>query len=330
MSRNAPHPPLAALNSPTVSFLAHSQQAGLRVGIDIGGTKTAAIALGADGRPSEQIHQPTGFGTAEVIQSAIDVAHRVTEVSGYSLSEVLSIGIGIPGTVDSRTGRVTHAVNLGMDDVLLGDAIAERLGIPVRIENDVKAAAVGAHHLLVQAGAADFESMAYLNLGTGIAAGIVLGHRLLHGVAGEVGHIPIHPRGAGCRCGQVGCIETVASGSAIARMWPTGAALPAADLFAAAARGSDSAIQVQSRFFDGVSAAIRILVLTANIDTVVVGGGLSALGPRLLQGIQAALTTAAQASPFLASLDLPARVQVLPPGFAAAPIGAALIGADHG
>ena len=306
----------------------------MRIGIDIGGTKTAAVAMDADGRLSEQVRQPTGFGDADVIATAVDVAQQVTALSGRSLADVSSIGIGIPGAVDSVTGRVSHAVNLGVNDLRLGAAISERLGVSVRVENDVKAAAMGAHHLLAETGMANgFESMAYLNLGTGLAAGIVLGGRLLrggHGVAGEVGHIPIDPHGALCSCGQVGCIETIASGSAIARVWPTDAALPAVDLFEAAGAGDPIAIDVQSRFFEGVAAAVRILVLAADVDVVVIGGGLSALGTPLLDGVCASLMAGARVSPFLSSLDIAGRVRVLPLGFPAAAVGAALTGVDHG
>ena len=87
--------------------------------------------------------------------------------------------------------------------------------------------------------------MAYLNLGTGLAAGIVLDGRLLrggHGVAGEIGHIPVDPAGVVCGCGQRGCLETLASGSAIARMWPTDDPLPARELFDAADAGDEHAI----------------------------------------------------------------------------------------
>ncbi|THG35803.1 ROK family protein [Glaciibacter flavus] len=306
----------------------------MRIGIDIGGTKTAAVAMDTDGRLSEQVRQPTGFGDADVIATAVDVAQQVTALSGRSLADVSSIGIGIPGAVDSVTGRVSHAVNLGVHDLRLGAAISERLGVSVRVENDVKAAAMGAHHLLAETGMANgFESMAYLNLGTGLAAGIVLGGRLLrggHGVAGEVGHIPIDPNGALCSCGQVGCVETIASGSAIARMWPTDAALPAVDLFEAAGAGDPIAIDVQSRFFEGVAAAVRILVLAADVDVVVIGGGLSALGTPLLDGVCASLTAGARVSPFLSSLDIAGRVRVLPLGFPAAAVGAALTGVDNG
>ena len=196
----------------------------MRLGIDIGGTKTAAVAIGEDGELSDQVRMPTGFGAEEVVATALRTVERMTELAGVPASSFASIGIGIPGAVDSEPGRVAHAVNLGLEGLDLGPRLADRLGVDVRVENDVKAAAVGAHHLLGVADGIRAHSMAYLNLGTGLAAGIVLDGRLLrggHGVAGEIGHIPVDPAGVVCSCGQRGCLETLASGSAIARMWPT-------------------------------------------------------------------------------------------------------------
>jgi predicted NBD/HSP70 family sugar kinase len=259
----------------------------------------------------------------------------MSELAGLRTASFTSIGIGIPGAVDSTTGRVEHAVNLGLEGLDLGRCLSDRLGIDVRVENDVKAAALGAHHLLGMARGVDelgerrTTSMAYLNLGTGLAAGVVLDGRLLrggHGIAGEIGHIPIDPAGVRCGCGQRGCLETVASGLAIARTWPTASEHPARELFDAADAGDARAISVREEFLSGVATAVRLLVLTVDVDAVVIGGGLAALGGQLLLGTRRILNRWAADSAFLASIDLAARVQVVPPGFPAAAVGAALVG----
>lgn len=301
----------------------------MRLGIDIGGTKTAAVAIGADGELSDQVRMPTGFGADEVVATALRTVERMTQLAGVEATSFSSIGIGIPGAVDSVTGRVSHAVNLGLEGLDLGPRLADRLGVEVRVENDVKAAALGAHHLLGVADGIRAHSMAYLNLGTGLAAGIVLDGRLLrggHGVAGEIGHIPVDPAGAVCTCGQRGCLETLASGSAIARLWPTQERPPARALFDAADSGDERAIAVRERFLTGAAAAVRLLVLTTDVDAVVIGGGLAALGDALLDGTRRILNGWAAESAFLSSLDLGSRVQVIPPGFPAAAVGAALVG----
>ena len=224
------------------------------------------------------------------------------------------------------TGRVSHAVNLGVDGLDLGADLSARLGREVRIDNDVNAAALGAFHLLEKPAT---YSMAYLNLGTGLAAGIVLGGKLWRGsrgAAGEIGHIPVDPNGPECPCGQRGCLETVASGSAIARQWPSDDPKPARALFAAAASGDPLAIEVKQRLVENVAAAVRILVLTVDVDSVMIGGGLSSLGPVLLDDVRGVLATWERASPFLASIDLGRRVNIVPVDFPAAAVGAALVG----
>lgn len=298
----------------------------LRVGIDIGGTKTDAVAITRDGAVVHDLRLPTGFGPAAVLASAVAAVTQLADLAGTTVDGFSSIGIGIPGAVDNGTGRVSHAVNLGLEGLDLGRELTARLGRPVRIDNDVNAAALGAFHLLDKTAQ---HSMAYLNLGTGLAAGIVLGGSLwrgARGTAGEIGHIPVDPIGPECPCGQRGCLEMVASGSAIARQWPTDDPTPARALFAAAASGDPRALEVKQRFVENVAAAVRILVLTVDVDSVVIGGGLSSLGPILLDDVRAVLVAWEQASPFLASTSLSDRVAIMPAGFPAAAVGAALVG----
>jgi len=300
----------------------------LRVGIDIGGTKTDAVAISHDGRVVQQLRLPTGFGPGAVLETAVSAVTQLADRAGTSIGAFGSIGIGIPGAVDNGTGRVSHAVNLGLNDLDLGAELSTRLGRAVRVDNDVNAAALGAFHLLEKSAS---HSMAYLNLGTGLAAGIVLGGRLWRGsrgTAGEIGHIPVDPNGPQCPCGQRGCLEMVASGSAIARQWPTDDPKPARALFAAVAAGDPSAIEVKQRFVENVAAAVRILVLTVDVDSVVIGGGLSSLGLVLLDDVREVLASWERVSPFLASTGLSERIAIVPVEFPAAAVGAALVGVD--
>ncbi|GAA2441539.1 ROK family protein [Agromyces soli] len=300
----------------------------MRLGIDIGGTKTAAIALDEADALSEMLRIPTAIGAEGVLETAVATAERMRELAGAPVGGFSSIGIGIPGTVDTSTGRVAHAVNLGVEGLDLGPRLSDRLGVEVRVENDVKAAALGAQHLLAASGEAP-RSMAYVNLGTGLAAGILQDGVLLRGasgVAGEVGHVPVDPGGVRCACGQRGCLETAASGSAIARMWPSRHPLPALELFDAADAGDERALEVRDRFLSGVAATVRTLVLTADVEQLVIGGGLAALGGRLEAGVHRILGEWSAESAFLDSLDLARRVRVIPLGFPAAAVGAALVG----
>src|SRR5690606_7005400 len=129
-------------------------------------------------------------------------------------------------------------------------------------------------------------------LGTGLAAGIVIGGRLWRGsrgTAGEIGHIPVDPAGPLCPCGQRGCLELMASGSAIARQWPTEHPQPAQHLFEAAAAGDALAVEVRRRLLESVASAVRVLVLAVDVDMVVIGGGLASLGAPLLEGVKSVL-----------------------------------------
>lgn len=297
----------------------------MRVGVDIGGTKTEAVAIDAAGAVLGEVRVSTGFGADGVVTSTVDALHRLADAVGVTPRGFESIGVGVPGAVDPLSGRVTHAVNLGLDGLDLGTELAARLGAPVSIENDVNAAALGAFHLL---GRSAPSSMAYLNLGTGLAAGLVLAGRLWRGsrgTAGEIGHIPVDPAGPLCSCGQRGCLEMVASGSAVARLWPTGTSHPVRSLFEAADTGDVLAIEVRERFVDNVASAVRVLVLTVDVDDVVIGGGITSLGDPLLAAVHAVLRRWAVESAFLASLELPDRVRLAPGGLPVAAVGAALI-----
>jgi glucokinase len=297
----------------------------VRAGIDVGGTKTHGVVIDDTGAIVADARRATGRGPDGVLGSIGGVLDDLGgQLGGAAVS---AIGVGIPGAVDHAHGRVAHAVNLGLEDLALGDAVAALAGVPVRVENDVNAAALGVFHLL---GHGDDRSLAYLNLGTGMAAGLVLDGRLrrgARGTAGEVGHIPVDPAGVLCRCGQRGCLETMGSGSAVARQWPDPGPYPVRSLFEAAAAGDALAIEVHRHLIDTVASAVRVLVLTVDVDDVVLGGGIASLGDPLLDDVRASLRAAAADSPFVASLGLPERVRLSPAGRPAAALGAAFAAA---
>ena len=299
----------------------------MRAGLDIGGTKTDAVAVDAAGAIVARLRRPTGWGPDAVVRTVLEAVRALgAEVEHAGVIE--SVGIGIPGQVEPGTARVVHAVNLGVEELDLAAAVGRELGVPVRVENDVKAAAYGAYALRPGGSAAD-ASMAYLNLGTGIAAGIVAGGELwrgARGTAGEVGHISIDPGGPLCRCGQRGCIEALAGGGSIAERWGHPGALPVRDVFDAADAGDPRARELRAGLARGVAAAVRVLVLTADVDAVVLGGGVTGLGARLMADVTAELAASAETSPFMRSLRLDDRVELLPAGSPAAALGAALVG----
>ncbi|MGP6170909.1 ROK family protein [Microbacterium sp. A196] len=304
-----------------------SRVVAVRIGLDIGGTKTDAVAVSDAGDIIGRVRRPTGHGADAVVADVVDSVRELQAEAGFDLADVRSVGVGIPGLVDAAHGRVLHAVNLGVESLDLATLAGARLGVPVAVENDVKAAALGAASLR---GSQAAPSMAYLNLGTGVAAGIVADGRLwrgARGTAGEVGHISVDPTGRVCTCGQRGCIETLCGGGSVARAWGRPGALPVRDIFDAADAGDTEALMLRTDLARGAAAAVRVLVLSCDVETVVIGGGITALGERLGVLIRNSLIADAAGSPFLRSLHLDERIELLPSGSPAAALGAALVGA---
>jgi predicted NBD/HSP70 family sugar kinase len=301
---------------------------GWSAGIDIGGTKVSAVLLAPDTRVRDALWGPTRRGAEGITQSALDVVERLCQRHGLQAASLQSVGVGVPGLVDPDGGSVIHAVNLDIDGTPapLAKMLSVRLGgPPVHVENDVNVAAVGAAHVLDVVD----EDLAYLALGTGVAAGIVLDGRLRrghHGVAGEIGHVPYDRNGPRCPCGQIGCLELYASGSALEAAWPSRRGRPApAEVFEAAQDGDPVALRLRTEFADAVATCVRMLVLTVGVHYVVLGGGVSAIGEPLLDAVVGSLSRRAQESHFLRSLDLSHRVRLSPAGIPVAPVGAALL-----
>ena len=191
----------------------------MRLGIDIGGTKTAALVLDDSGGVVAQVAAPSGQGNTQVLATAVSVADRAAALVG-GWSHIEHLGACMPGLVDRQTGWARHAVNLGVNALDLAGGIEAATGRRPSIDNDVKAAALGAHHA-VRPEVPD-GTTAYLNVGTGLAAAIVRRGEVVRGAggaAGEIGHLPVGS-GVPCSCGQDGCLETIASGTALHRMWP--------------------------------------------------------------------------------------------------------------
>ncbi|WP_328798987.1 ROK family protein [Puerhibacterium puerhi] len=308
--------------------------AGLAVGLDIGGTKTLAALLSPAGDVLAQARVPSTPGADGVVAGAVRAVRDVVARAGdaaAALGPVASVGVGVPGIVDPDAGSVRHAVNLGLGEepVALAERLADALGAGVVVENDLTVAAVGAAHLTPAAGGRPVD-LAYLALGTGLAAGLVLDGRVRRGAAGaagEIGHVPVDPQGPYCPCGQRGCLELYASGSAVAALWPTPDGRPApVALFAAAAAGDPDAAAARGRYAAAVAAAVRVLVLSVDVRHVVLGGGVAQLGRPLLDAVRRALDEQAATSPFLRSLGLAERVRLAPDHVPVAAVGAAVLG----
>jgi glucokinase len=191
----------------------------LLVGVDVGGSKIAVLVVDRDERVLARQVAPTSAGDQDrAVGEIAAVVDAALAQAGATPDDIAAIGVGVPGRVDPLTGAVTLAVNLGWSDLPLGSGLENRFGRPCVVENDVRAAAVGLHRRRV---VGEVDDLAYLAVGTGVSAGVVLHgrlHRGARGLAGEIGHVIVEPGGPRCACGQDGCLETLVSGSAIARL----------------------------------------------------------------------------------------------------------------
>jgi glucokinase len=181
-------------------------------------------------------------------------------------------------------------------------------------------------------------SIAFLAIGTGISTGIVLGGELLrgdNGFAGEVGHVVADPSGVVCACGLRGCLETIAAGPAIGRQADEALAagrttvlLPhsdAAAVFRAGSAGDEVALEITNRVADHLARSIRSLVLTLGVKRVVIGGGVAAAGPALLEPIRSRIAHERAASPLAQAAMGDVTVELLSPAQAPGARGAAAI-----
>ncbi len=294
------------------------------IGVDIGATSTRVAAF--DG--SDELLARRAIATPRGPSAMVDaVAGLVADVlcasdGDHSARRLGVVAVGIPGRVDVNDGSVRNALNLGIDaPTPFGADLASRIGCAVHVENDVNAGALGAAAVL---GVTPPSSLAYLSIGTGLAAGLVLDgkiHRGSIGMAGEVGHVPVRSDGPLCSCGQRGCAETLGSGGAIAERWgPHGAAA----LWDAADGGDPVAVGVRDDLVGAICSTIRLVVLTLDVDVVALGGGVGELGEPLVRELQRWLAAEAAQSPLLATLRLGDRVRLVPAGSPVGELGAVL------
>jgi glucokinase len=308
------------------------------LGLDIGGTKTAALVAERGGPALGEAGVATDTTSpAHVVAGAVAATRLALDQACLTLHDLTGAGAGVPGQVDPTTGTVQLAVNLGIHTPYpLAQALQDALGVPVVVENDVRAAALGAYQWLNATTEPACNSLAYLSIGTGIAAGIVLDGRLYrgtHGMAGEIGHIPVDPVGPRCACGAYGCLEAIASGPAIAAyaaevLAPAGETLTTLDVYALAAAGDQSARHVVGRAGHFLSRAIYLLVMTYDVDKIVLGGGVTRAGDSFRQPLEKALDDL-RADSALANAMLPDdKVLTLPVGLNAGAYGALLLMQD--
>ena len=192
----------------------------LLLGLDIGGTKSAAVVGDEGGTVLARVAAPTPPGSwPEAVALLCRLCREVCHDYGVAVSDMAALGVSCGGPLDSATGTVYAPPNLpAWDAVPLRSLLEAEFGLPTRLENDANATALAEHRWGAGRGCRD---MAFLTMGTGIGAGLILDGTLYRGrrdLAGEVGHAVVLPNGPLCPCGKRGCLEALASGTSLARM----------------------------------------------------------------------------------------------------------------
>ncbi|MBU0493672.1 MAG: ROK family protein [Chloroflexi bacterium] len=278
----------------------------LFVGIDLGGTKINTVLVDPSGRILNQDYRETQAreGPDAVIERMLDAAFRVMAGANVLSTQVRAVGVGAPGPIDIRVGMVGSPPNLpGWFNVPLGHRIASALEIPTFLENDANAAALGEHRFGAGRGT---RHMVYVTVSTGIGGGFILDGKLYSGATGgaaEVGHVTILPHGPHCGCGRRGCLEALASGTAIAREGaellmrgvPTRIAelaggdpgrVSAKMVAQAAAEGDVEAQEIIDEAMMYLGLGMANLVNLINPEMMVIGGGLANMGDVLLDPVR--------------------------------------------
>jgi glucokinase len=266
----------------------------ISLGLDLGGTKIAA-ALVDDGDGSiiarARLETPQS-GFRDVIAALTEAADSLLE---RATQPVAAIGIGCPGPLDLAAGRVRFAPNIaGMEDVPLVEALEESLGRGVVLENDANAAGYAEHRF---GAARDLPSSIFVTLSTGIGGGIFVGNEVLHGangMAGEIGHMVMLPGGPMGGDGHPGTWEGLAAGRAIARdaTYVFSRPMTSEELFALAQAGDRRALAIVDQAANFTGLGLANLVKVIDPAGLVLGGGLSSIGPFYLDRVRDALEAA--------------------------------------
>ena len=264
------------------------------IGVDIGGTNLKAGLVDERGAvlATQKMKIAAISDQEELAQTLVLLTEGLAAEAGVPVGEVASIGVGVPGVVEIRSGFIVYTCNLPLRNVPLRRLFRRRLPIPLYVENDANCAALAEYFAGAGRGSKRFVT---ITLGTGIGGGIIHNGKIFHGsngMAGEVGHMSIVYGGEPCPCGRRGCWERYASASALKRLTAEAiAAHPQSVLaqvvaendgrvsgqsaFMAARRGDSVGRQVCEQYIDYLADGIVNLVNIFQPDTLAIGGGVS-------------------------------------------------------
>lgn len=279
--------------------------AGYVIGVDLGGTKILTVLSNLQGEIIARNRLPTKSeqGTSKVIGRILTTIDQVIADSDLATDDIEAIGVGAPGPLSVKEGIIHQAPNLGWKDVNLKQLLESELNIPVFVENDANAAALGSKWF---GAGRDKQDLVYLTISTGIGSGIIIDNELYHGFsdsAGEVGHMVIDPESdIRCRCGDRGCWEALASGTALGRLGQKAVSSGSSSLMEelvdsidqidgavvteAAAQGDTTAKRILDQVTNYLGIGIANLINILNPELIVIGGGVSQAGNIVLESIK--------------------------------------------
>ncbi|MFE9693106.1 ROK family protein [Micromonospora sp. NPDC005806] len=263
------------------------------VALDVGGTGMKCALVRPDGTTVHVERHATeaSRGPEAVVGTILDVAEGLAGKARADGLTAVACGIAVPGVVDEARGVAVWSANVGFRDVPLRELAQARLGLPTALGHDVRVGGLAEARL---GAGRDADHVLFVAIGTGIAAAhVVHGSAAAgaHGAAGEIGHILVRPDGPRCGCGRPGCLEAVASASAIGRRYAelAGAPATAADVADRAAAGEPLAGRVWQEAVEALADGLATGQALFDVETVVLGGGLAQAGARLLDPLRAAL-----------------------------------------
>jgi glucokinase len=289
------------------------------LGIDLGGTDCKIGLVDRTGRILAKGKFPTRseMGPDGVLKNIAEEAKRFLEEEG-AFARPGGVGMGVPGPMSSRHGIVYEAPNLpGWRNVAVASVVSQHLGWPVVLCNDANAAAWGEFWGASSHRDVGVSSMIFYTLGTGVGGGIILNGQLLEGpddTAGELGHmvIDIRPNAPQCGCGNRGCLEAIASATAVKRrvleqqsrgdlgliQIPADGKIGARTVFEAAERGCNVAKAIFHEVGEALGVAIANMINALNPELVVLGGAMSGAGHHILDPLRARAKANSFAKPF--------------------------------
>ena len=271
-----------------------------RIGIDLGGTNIAVGVVDDRHQIVAEASVPAGAHrpAEQVVADMCRAVELALDKAGLTPADCASIGVGTPGNCDPERGVVVRAYNLNWFDVPVCAMLTAHFGLPARLSNDANCAALAE---TVAGAAVGCRNMMLITLGTGVGGGIIVDGRIvsgLGGAGGEPGHSLLVLDGEPCTCGRRGCWEVYASATALIRQGREAAAahptsllnrypeLTGRDVFDAADAGDEAAQAVLERYYVYVAAGITDLVNILSPEMVLIGGGISRQGERLLRPIR--------------------------------------------